>query len=100
MQAATRSANTLAMLLFAVATIVFVVGGIGIMNVLFVSVQERTPEIGILKAIGCPAGSILLEFLLVGDAAVSLEVCQIHKADIWESVLSAKLVQIAWIVHG
>lgn len=64
MDAATSSANTLAMLLFAVATIVFVVGGIGIMNVLFVSVQERTPEIGILKAIGCPSGSILLEFLL------------------------------------
>ena len=64
MDAATSSANTLAMLLFAVATIVFVVGGIGIMNVLVVSVQERTAEIGILKAIGCPAGSILLEFLL------------------------------------
>ena len=64
MDAATSSANTLAMLLFAVATIVFVVGGIGIMNVLFVSVQERTPEIGILKAIGCPSSSILLEFLL------------------------------------
>lgn len=64
MDAATSSANTLAMLLFAVATIVFVVGGIGIMNVLFVSVQERTPEIGILKAIGCPSGSILMEFLL------------------------------------
>lgn len=64
MDAATSSANTLAMLLFAVATIVFVVGGIGIMNVLFVSVQERTAEIGILKAIGCPAQSILLEFLL------------------------------------
>lgn len=64
MDAANSSANTLAMLLFAVATIVFVVGGIGIMNVLFVSVQERTPEIGILKAIGCPSSSILLEFLL------------------------------------
>lgn len=64
MEAAQGSANTIAMLLFAVATIVFVVGGIGIMNVLFVSVQERTPEIGILKAIGCPAATILLEFLL------------------------------------
>ena len=41
----------------------------------------------------------LLEFLLVGDAAVSLEVCQVHKADIGEAVLSAKLVQIAWIVQ-
>ena len=64
MEAATSSANTLAMLLFAVATIVFIVGGIGIMNVLFVSVKECTPEIGILRAIGCPAMTILLEFLL------------------------------------
>ena len=64
MDAAKSSATTLAMLLFAVATIVFVVGGIGIMNVLFVSVKERTPEIGILKAIGCPARTILFEFLL------------------------------------
>lgn len=64
MEAASSSADTLAMLLFAVATIVFVVGGIGIMNVLFASVQERTQEIGILKAIGCARKTILLEFLL------------------------------------
>jgi putative ABC transport system permease protein len=64
MEAAASSADTLAMLLFAVATIVFAVGGIGVMNVLFVSVKERTPEIGILKAVGCPSGTILVEFLL------------------------------------
>ena len=64
MEAATSSADTLSTLLFAVASIVFVVGGIGIMNVLFVSVKERTSEIGILKAIGCQKRTILLEFLL------------------------------------
>jgi putative ABC transport system permease protein len=64
MEAAKGSANTLALLLLAVASIVFIVGGIGIMNVLFVSVKERTPEIGILKAIGCSKKTILLEFLL------------------------------------
>ena len=64
MEAATSSADTLSTLLFAVASIVFVVGGIGIMNVLFVSVKERTSEIGILKAIGCHKRTILLEFLL------------------------------------
>ncbi len=64
MEAATASANTLSLLLFAVATIVFIVGGIGIMNVLFVSVKERTGEIGLLKAIGCSKSTILLEFLL------------------------------------
>lgn len=64
MEAATCSADTLSTLLLAVASIVFIVGGIGIMNVLFVSVKERTSEIGILKAIGCHKSTILLEFLL------------------------------------
>ena len=64
MEAATSSADTLSTLLLAVASIVFIVGGIGIMNVLFVSVKERTSEIGILKAIGCHKSTILLEFLL------------------------------------
>ncbi len=64
MDAASQSADTLSLLLLAVAAIVFVVGGIGIMNVLFVSVKERTAEIGILKAIGCSKGNILVEFLL------------------------------------
>lgn len=64
MEAATASANTLSMLLIAVAMIVFIVGGIGIMNVLFVSVRERTQEIGILKALGCGKREILLEFLV------------------------------------
>ena len=64
MEAATQSANTMSLLLIAVASIVFIVGGIGIMNVLFVSVQERTREIGILKALGCSRQNILMEFLM------------------------------------
>lgn len=64
MEAASKSNETLTMLLTAMAVIVFIVGGIGIMNVLFVSVKERTNEIGILKAIGCSRRDILLEFLL------------------------------------
>ena len=64
MEAATQSANTMSLLLIAIASIVFVVAGIGIMNVLFVSVQERTREIGILKALGCSRGNILTEFLM------------------------------------
>ena len=64
MEAASKSNETLQMLLIAMAIIVFIVGGIGIMNVLFVSVKERTNEIGILKALGCSKRDILLEFLM------------------------------------
>ena len=62
--ASQKSANTMSVLLIAVASVVFVVGGIGIMNVLFVSVKERTREIGILKALGSSRKDILLQFLL------------------------------------
>lgn len=63
-EAALASAKTMNILLISVATIVFIVGGIGIMNVLFVSVNERTKEIGILKALGSSNKDILLQFLL------------------------------------
>lgn len=71
MEAASASNQTLTLLLIAMAVIVFIVGGIGIMNVLFVSVKERTNEIGILKALGCSRKDILLEFLLEA-ACISL----------------------------
>lgn len=63
-EAATKSSRTMKLLLIAVATIVFIVGGIGIMNVLFISVKERTKEIGILKALGSSNHDILVQFLL------------------------------------
>ena len=64
MEAASASNETLTLLLISMAVIVFIVGGIGIMNVLFVSIKERTNEIGILKALGCSRKDILLEFVL------------------------------------
>ncbi|NCP66686.1 FtsX-like permease family protein [bacterium] len=61
---ATETSDTLAFLLISVASMVLLVSGIGIMNVMFVTVAERTKEIGVLKAIGAKQKDILTQFLL------------------------------------
>lgn len=85
--------STFALLLGGIAAISLLVGGIGIMNIMLVSVTERTREIGIRKAIGAGRGAIMLQFLIEA-LVISLLGCAIG------IVLSWVTLQIVSLAGG
>jgi putative ABC transport system permease protein len=105
---AEQSSKVMSLLLGAVASISLIVGGIGIMNIMLVSVTERTKEIGIRMAIGAKKRDILLQFLteavllttmggIIGMGVGVAGAMTVSKIMNWPTLISSQAIVIAFL---
>jgi putative ABC transport system permease protein len=101
------TSQTLTMMLFSIASVSLLVGGIGIMNILLVSVTERTKEIGVRMAVGAKRRHIVMQFLieamtlslLGGAVGIVLGVVGAKLTTIvagWPTVISTDVIVVAF----
>jgi len=107
-EVATQTTRTMTLLLAGIASVSLVVGGIGIMNIMLVSVSERTREIGVRMAVGARGRDILRQFLVEAIALSSLGGVigigvgagtskTISKAQDWPTLISPESVLVAFL---